>query len=266
MKRRICIQILWLQLFGMMPSLWGMELSSEVLTNHVGYPPAAAKFCFTLGDESLPFKVIDTDNAKTVFQGPKHLIGLCDLYETVPDHGDAPRWKEAIRMYCEEYIFQLAEPNDFHLVPWGLFLAKDPGGNRKIGDYWVRYLSITDQAREGGINANIASSGIGLLKASRILENEELKMLAQRQLDWILGANPFNASTVEKVGNNQPLRFINKRLKIPPLIPGAVMNGIGGTEDDHPHLKAGSWQNCEYWTPPVAYTMWLMAELQMRSQ
>jgi len=208
----------------------------------------------------------DQEPSRHIWRGPQHLIGLCDLYETVPDHRDAPRWKEAIRLYCEEFILPLAERNDFHLVPWGLFLSEDPGGNRKIGDYWVRYLSVTDNAREGGINANIASSGIGLLKASRILANEKLKMVAQRQLDWILGANPFCASTVEKVGNNQPLRFTNKRLKIPPLIPGAVMNGIGGTKDDHPHLKPASWQNCEYWTPPVAFTMWLMAELQMGSE
>jgi hypothetical protein len=40
------------------------------------------------------------------------------------------------------------------------------------------------------------------------------------------------------------------------------MNGIGGTIDDKPYLNAGSWQNCEYWTPQVAHVMWLMAELQ----
>jgi len=100
------------------------------------------------------------------------------------------------------------------------------------------------------------------LQASKVLENEKLKIYAQRQLDWIIGSNPLNMSTAEEIGHNQPIRFINKRLNIPPLIPGAVMNGIGGTIDDLPHLKPGSWQNCEYWTPPVSHTMWLMAELQ----
>jgi hypothetical protein len=28
-----------------------------------------------------------------------------------------------------------------------------------------------------------------------------------------------------------------------------------------PGLKPGSWQTCEYWTPMICYTMWLMSEL-----
>jgi hypothetical protein len=42
------------------------------------------------------------------------------------------------------------------------------------------------------------------------------------------------------------------------------MNGIGGTADDQPQLLPGIYHTCEYWTPMVAYTMWLMAELQSK--
>ena len=42
------------------------------------------------------------------------------------------------------------------------------------------------------------------------------------------------------------------------------MNGLGGTEDDHPALFSGSYHTCEYWTPMVAYTMTLMAELMSK--
>lgn len=113
-----------------------------------------------------------------------------------------------------------------------------------------------------GINANLASAGVGLIKASRILDDPALACLAQRQLDWILGVNPFDASTVEGVGRNQPAQFIATEYSPPtPPIPGAVMNGIGGTAADQPELAPGSWQTCEYWTPMVCYTMWLMSEL-----
>jgi hypothetical protein len=40
------------------------------------------------------------------------------------------------------------------------------------------------------------------------------------------------------------------------------MNGIGGLADDQPSLYHGSYYTAEYWTPMVAYTLWLMAELQ----
>jgi hypothetical protein len=197
------------------------------------------------------------------WHGPQHIMGLCELYETVPDHPEAPNWKMAIRQYTEDYVVKLIGLHAFSLAPMGLFSSKDPGGNNMIGDHWVRYLSITaDNAWGGGVNGNTASTGIGLLYAYKILKDEKLKVIAQRQLDWILGLNPLNMSTAEDIGSNQPIRFINRTLNIPPLIPGAVMNGIGGTIDEQVHMKPGSWQNCEYYTPPTVHTMWLMAELQ----
>ena len=86
---------------------------------------------------------------------------------------------------------------------------------------------------------------------------------AQRQLDWILGVNPFNSSTVEGFGHNHPGHFANSNEFRPPTprIPGAVMNGIGGTADDQPDLYDGSYHTAEYWTPMVGYTIWLMAEM-----
>jgi hypothetical protein len=49
-----------------------------------------------------------------------------------------------------------------------------------------------------------------------------------------------------------------------PLIPGAVMNGIGVDKDDQPHLiLENNYNQSEYWTPMVAYTLWLMAEISM---
>ncbi|MCK5207199.1 MAG: hypothetical protein KAQ79_04240 [Cyclobacteriaceae bacterium] len=69
MEKKFFKNILWLLLIGIMPSLWGMELSTEILINHVGYLPRAAKFCLMKGDKSLEFKVMNTQNGKTVYQG-----------------------------------------------------------------------------------------------------------------------------------------------------------------------------------------------------
>jgi hypothetical protein len=113
-----------------------------------------------------------------------------------------------------------------------------------------------------GINANIASAGIGLLKAAVHLKNPDLKAVAQKQLDWILGSNPFSSSTMLGVGYNHPAHFPGSSfLPTVPLLPGAVLNGLGGDKDDMPAIGTGDWQISEYWTPMVAYTLWLMAEL-----
>jgi hypothetical protein len=88
--------------------------------------------------------------------------------------------------------------------------------------------------------------------------------MAQRQLDWILGANPFNASTVIGAGYNNPQHMFGAEFDPPtPFLPGGVMNGISGDSHDSPQLRPGSWQECEYWTPMVAYTLWLLSEFRI---
>ncbi len=115
-----------------------------------------------------------------------------------------------------------------------------------------------------GINANIASAGVGLVRAAKILNDPSLRAVAQSQLDWILGSNPFSASTVVGIGRNHPPQFVNGGEFKPatPRLPGAVMNGLGGTADDQPFVGDGIYNVSEYWTPMVSYTMWLMALLQ----
>jgi hypothetical protein len=139
---------------------------------------------------------------------------------------------------------------------------KDPGGNRKAGEYWYRYFMEPELEWWVGINSNVASAGIGLLKAAAVLKDSHMKAVAQKQLDWILGSNPLNSSTMEGVGYNNPIHFAGSSF-IPnvPVLPGAVLNGLGGDHEDMPSKGSGSWQISEYWTPMVAYTLWLMAEI-----
>ena len=103
---------------------------------------------------------------------------------------------------------------------------------------------------------------MGLYKAGAVLKDDRLKSIAQKQLDWIIGVNPFNSSTIEMVGHNQPKHFAGSTFHPDvPVIPGAVLNGLGGDADDMPEKGNGDWQISEYWTPMVAFTLWLMAEI-----
>jgi len=191
----------------------------------------------------------------------EELIVLCDMVRMFPEDNDVPAWKEMIAEYTRNYLLFIARKNSFGIVPYGLFTGKDPGGNRKCGEYWYRYF-VPLEHFWSGINGNLASSGIGLRKASRILNDPELKVYAQKQLDWIIGVNPFNSSTIVGVGYNQPKHFPGSSFSPQtPVLPGAVLNGIGGDHDDQPAIGNGDWQISEYWTPMAAHTLWLMAEL-----
>ncbi len=204
----------------------------------------------------------DQEPYKDIWHGCLQLISLCDLVQTFPSHKDVPSWKEVIAKYARDYLMSMSQKNSFGIVPFGLYSKQDPGGNRKAGNYWYRYFMQPEQSWWVGVNSNLASSGVGFIKAAHILNDPELKALAQRQLDWIIGVNPFNSSTIEGVGYNHPKHFPGSTFNpLTPVIPGAVLNGLGGDHEDQTVTGSGNWQISEYWTPMVAYTIWLMAEL-----
>jgi hypothetical protein len=199
---------------------------------------------------------------KNIWNGCQAFIGLCDLLQLSRQDTDAAMWKNMIMKYAENYLLALSAKNAFGIVPWGLYANTDPGGNRKTGDYWYRYFMQPELEWWVGINSNLASAGVGLLKAGRILNNEKMKAAAQKQLDWIFGSNTLNSSTMVGVGYNNPKHFPGSTfLPNVPLISGAVVNGLGGNHADTPTKGDGDWQISEYWTPMVAYTLWLMAEV-----
>ncbi|MGM0377261.1 MAG: glycoside hydrolase family 9 protein [Bacteroidota bacterium] len=201
---------------------------------------------------------------KNISRGCFEFISVCDLIETFPTHNDVPLWTEMITIYANNYLSLISQKNSFGIIPFGLYTGKNPGGNRKIGEYWYRYFMQPELSWWVGINANIASAGIGLLKAAKILNDTKLKVIAQKQLDWIIGVNPYNSSTIISVGYNQPspMRGGGEFNPFTPTLPGAVMNGLGGDSSDQPVIGTGNWQVAEYWTPMVAFTLWLMAEIQ----
>lgn len=203
---------------------------------------------------------------KNISEGCLAFISLSDLVNAFPKDKDVQLWKSMIKDYALHYLLLLSQKNSFGIVPWGLY-EKDPGGNRKVGKYWYRYFMEPELEWWVGINANIASAGIGLLKAAAILKDDNMKASAQKQLDWILGSNPFNSSTMVGEGYNHPAHFPGSSfLPTVPVLPGAVLNGLGGDHSDMPVKGKGEWQISEYWTPMVAYTLWLMAELSSKDK
>lgn len=230
-------------------------LAADLQKRQASHPGISPGGFFFLSDTStLPYK--------NIWNGCQHLIALCDIAQAFPKHPDRPGWIAMISSYTRDYLLPLTNKNVFGIVPFGLYAGSDPGGGRQAGKYWYRYFMYPEKDWWVGINANLASSGIGLYKAARILQDDHLKSLAQRQLDWITGSNTFNSSTLIGIGYNHPKHFPGSTyLPRTPVIPGAVMNGLGGDQDDRPVIGDGWWQVSEYWTPMVAYTLWLLALL-----
>jgi len=198
--------------------------------------------------------------ASTMF-GP---LGLAELLMLQPNHPDAPRWKRAVELIAEQKC-RLAERNPWGLIP-SYWRANTPGAGRPAGTgcyrYFLCYRSPNGGEIKVGPNGDISTAALFLLRAHRLTGEARYLAAAQRQLDWILGCNPFDASTVEGVGLNQPLRYINDDEFFPPTpqIPGAVTTGIMGDDNDNPE-PFGNNCSAEYDMPVVASLMWLLSEM-----
>ena len=74
-------------------------------------------------------------------------------------------------------------------------------------------------------------------------------------MDWILGGNPYDTSSVTGVGYNQPaVPMFGQFFPTTPQIPGGVIVGV----------REGTWSlgaGTEYDMPCVGMLMWLLAEI-----
>ena len=108
---------------------------------------------------------------------------------------------------------------------------------------------------------------MALLAVGRLLGDPSLQALAQRQLDWIMGSNPSDASCILGVGHNQPATYpAHETDPTVPDIVGAVLQGHCGDDLDRPFLGPGDYRCCEYWLPHHSWALWLMADVSAGPQ
>ncbi len=199
-------------------------------------------------------------------------LALLELEAAFPDVEDARRWLDAVRLHADEYLLPMAERSAYHIIPLGLFLGTPtPETYRPLaGRLTYRYFHpVRKQFWWQGANCHLASNALVLARlASRAHpggppggKRASYIALAYRQLEWIMGANPFGACMMTGEGMRNPYphsRFVG-------LIPGGIMNGIAGNVDDEPVFDmqyALDWRTCEYWSPHVAFYIWANSVLE----
>lgn len=102
-----------------------------------------------------------------------------------------------------------------------------------------------------GSSSGAAANARYLLDCAELFGRDDFRVWAQRSFDWIFGMNPWNASYVEGVGQNQWQRPVfGQFFPSTPQIPGAVL-----------HVPNG-----EYDMPPVAATLLASARLAQTAQ
>ncbi|MDR1801942.1 MAG: glycoside hydrolase family 9 protein, partial [Lachnospiraceae bacterium] len=142
------------------------------------------------------------------------------------DSKDAPLWREHVRLIAEQYK-EASSQNPYGRLPgtWhtdGYDAFEKPGcfsfstnenpafEMRKAGT--IRYdgqtLDVYYDFNSFCFNLDIIAGAVFMAQAAKILEDDTYRATAQRQIDYILGVNPFDSSNIEGVGYNHPHRGI----------------------------------------------------------
>ena len=190
---------------------------------------------------------------------PIHIIA--EYIDAFADHADVPRWRDAISLWVDEYALVFAARNPFGLLPYSLYPGPQSDEHphhhyRQIGEsLFFRYFVAGPKF---GTNARCSLDAVALAASARVLNRPELLTHGYRLLEWTLGHNPFQISTMNGVGVTQPCALSFQMGNIP----GGVMMGIFGDEQDQPWYPHPRACTDEYYGYQTSHFTWALLALQ----
>lgn len=207
---------------------------------------------------------------------------LARLYEAVPGHPDAKKWKRSLLLYAE-YVKLTAKATPYGLAAAGVYELDntDTGnlyheGDRTLGaptmaeyneqvkngirlddTHYLRIFPTAYQFR--GFHATIMGKAIAAMEIHRVLPDPALYGFAVRQMEWILGYNPFACSSVYGEGYDYHPLYTG----VEPQIVGAVPVGFEFYEnEDEPYYPVQNLPTYkEIWVHTTCRLMRLIAYL-----
>jgi hypothetical protein len=193
-------------------------------------------------------------------------LAIAELCHTFPDAADRSRWMDALRLHLDEYVIPMAERSSYRIVPVGVYLGEPTQETYRpiAGRLTYRFfMPVREKYWWLGTSSHLLSYAVFLSRFAQLAGDKSKAYvdLAYRQMEWIMGANPFGACLMTGVGARNPMPY---SVFVGPII-GGIMNGIGGNAADEPVLNQGSdndWRTGEYWSPHNAYYLWANSVLE----
>lgn len=230
----------------------------------------------------------DSDHAKILTfehrgheQSPVH--GLTRMLDVAKNHPNAGKWLEGVKLY-QEFILKTKDvASPYNLLPghvyeaeklnmerftvpasygtpeeaYEIFKRQIAQGVRLDENVYLRRLPIAIQRR--GFHATLLSKAKAVSAIGALLNNKELKQIAIDQIEWMMGKNPFAASSMYGEGNNyHPLYVAFSRQMV-----GALPVGFQTLGDkDAPYWPvANNAVYKEIWGHTTGKFLWVLADL-----
>ena len=205
-------------------------------------------------------------------QGP--MVALARLCQDLPDDQDWMNWYSAVALHSEYFLKTMAQFTEpYGMLPAAVYRDDEylqaPADRREsyrrqvlngveIGKgYHLRLFPVWSERR--GNNGTGLSESKALSAAALLRGNLEAADLAQKQLEWVAGRNPFLQSLMYGEGYDSPPFYSPASGDIV----GALTVGIETREDsDLPYWPAASCYNYkEVWSHAVSRWLYLVQDL-----
>ena len=207
------------------------------------------------------------------------VVAMARLCELFPDHPDWIRWYAVAALHSEYYLKAAARFTEpYGVLPASVYResealkipeAGDGEITREIfrdqirhgvplgGDYFLRMFPIWTVRR--GHFGVLLSQTKALAAAAHLRGDTEAADLAGKQVEWVLGRNPFGESAMYGEGYDFPPQYSERSGDIVGSLPVGIETRAN---NDEPYWPV---QNCfnykEVWVHPVARWFWLMQDL-----
>jgi hypothetical protein len=208
------------------------------------------------------------------------IVALVQLLETFPSHADAARWRKAVQLHLDfqkrgaattapwnvlpAYVYrtadapkEVADSGALHGATRPAYVEQVKAGLPLGGDWYLRAMPVAF-ARRGNYGV-LLSQTKALSVAARFLRDSSARELAEKQLQWVMGRNPFAQSTMYGVGFGWSQQYSVSSGDFYGSLPVGIQNR--GTTD-LPYWPTNNmyvWK--EVWMHPSARWLWILADL-----
>ncbi|MBD3265969.1 hypothetical protein GF373_04810 [bacterium] len=196
------------------------------------------------------------------------IAALTELCRELPAHGKQEAWRKAVRLFTS-YLKTIAEyTQPYGMIPASIYSvdeSKNPlhkeqvkNGIRLSEKYYLRRFPVWYDFR--GNYGVLLSQTRALTAGARLLNDKALLNLAQKQLQWVVGLNPFCQSTMYGEGHDYAPQYT--------ATSGNIVGGLPVGVQTSRNFDAPFWpsDNCynfkEIWVHPSSRWLAIMADLE----
>lgn len=195
------------------------------------------------------------------------IVGLVRLCSLFPEHADWVQWYAAIALYGEYYAAVARYTAPYGMLPASIYRVNESdrptfreqvqNGVRLSDEYYLRLFPVWYDFR--GNHGTVLSQTKGLSAAARLRNDSGLLELCRKQLEWVLGRNPFCQSTMYGEGHDYAPQYTAMSGDMAGSLPVGIQTHF---ERDVPYWPADNCYNYkEVWVHPSSRWLWLMCDL-----